>query len=161
VEQPFRELGIHSEASTYGIGLSHPLHRDELNELWFRVIGERRELESCLKILPPVCENFSFLAGQPDTKQVATVLRLVQDWTRASASDVLAARMTWSIGLDVWDATSSGKADGQFFAWLGQAQWTHRFPERLLGSELVARVDLQLADDALLTVEKFALGGQS
>ena len=160
VEEPFRDLGIHSESETYGISLTHPLYRDELHELSFRVAGERRTLESCLEILPPVCEPFPFLAGQPNPKQVASVLRLIQDWTRATSSDVLAARMTWSAGLDLWDATTRGSADGQFFGWLGQAQWAHRFPEALLASELVVRADLQLADDSLLTLEKFALGGQ-
>ena len=113
--------------------LSHPLYRGELHELWLRLAGERRELESCLEILPPSCEPFPFLAGQPDPKQRASLLRAIQDWTRASANDVLAARMTWSVGFDVLDATTSGKADGQFFGWLGQAQWAHRLPESLLG----------------------------
>jgi hemolysin activation/secretion protein len=160
VEEPFDELGIHSESETYGASVSHPLYRDELHELWFRVAGERRELESCLEILPPDCEPFPFLVGQPDPKQVATVLRLIQDWTRASQNDVVAGRMTSSIGVDLLDASVSGDADAQFFAWLGQIQWAHRFSERLLGTELVMRGDLQVADDSLLTLEKFALGGQ-
>jgi hemolysin activation/secretion protein len=160
VEAPFDDLGIHSDASTYGVGIAHPLYRDEIHEFWIRASGERRKLESCLEILPPVCEPFSFLAGQAEPTQVASVLRLAPDWSRATSTDVIAARMTFSTGVDVWGATTDGSADAQFFAWLGQAQWAHRFPDWGLGSELVAKVDLQVADDSLLTLEKLAIGGQ-
>ena len=162
VEAPFAALGIHSESSTYGAALSQPLLRTDLHDLWFRIVAERRELESCVEVLPPTCEPFSFLPGQPDPKQVVSALRFLQDWTWASATDVVAARMTWSVGLGALGATTSstdGGPGGEFFVWLGQTQWAHRFSGRLLHSELVARADLQLANDPLLTLEKFAIGG--
>ena len=161
VEEDFEELGIHSESETYGLSLSHPFWRDEQDQLWVRAVGEWRRLESCLDILPPTsrCTPFSFQPGQPDPEQVASVLRGVQDWSRALSDDVFAARLTWSVGVDLLGATTSGEPDGQFFAWLGQVQWVHRFPEWLLASELLVRGDLQLASDPLLTLEKFSLGG--
>jgi hemolysin activation/secretion protein len=160
VEEPFDALGIHSESTTYGAAILHPLLRSGADEVWLRIAGERRRLESCLEILPPVCEPFSFLGGQPDPKQVASVVRLVGEWTRASTTDVFAARSTFSVGVDLFDASTAGDADGQFLAWLAQLQWVHRFPESLLGTQLALRGDLQLADDPLLTLEKFAFGGR-
>ena len=82
------------------------------------------------------------------------------DWQ--GGSYVLAARTTLSVGLDVLDATSNpGKApDGEFVAWLTQVQGVWRLPEFLLGTQIYARVDSQLTNRALLSIEKFAVGGE-
>jgi hemolysin activation/secretion protein len=162
VENPFDALGIHSDARTYGFSLSQPLLRNERHDLWFRIVGERRESESCVKIFPPKCEPFAFLPGTDDPEQKVSVLRFVQDWSWRTDSDVVAARSTASVGLDVLGATTSGDSkqpDSQFFAWLGQVQWAHRFSERFWSSELVFRTDLQLATDPLMSLEKIAVGG--
>jgi hemolysin activation/secretion protein len=44
-------------------------------------------------------------------------------------------------------------------SWLGQAQWAHRFPSWLLETQLLVRGDVQLASDALLSLEQIAVGG--
>jgi hemolysin activation/secretion protein len=66
-----------------------------------------------------------------------------------------------SIGVHTLGSTqrSGSLPDSQYLAWLGQLQWAHRLPSRLLGSELLFRVDTQLTDHALLGIEKFAVGG--
>ena len=136
--------------------------RNERHELWFRIVGERRESESCVTIFPPKCEPFAFLSGTDDPEQKVSVLRFVQDWSWRTSSDVVAARSTASVGLGVLGATTSGdsnRPDSRFFAWLGQVQWAHRFSERFWSSELVFRTDLQLAADPLLSLEKIAVGG--
>jgi len=121
--------------------------------VWLGVDAERRESETMLLgveyCFPPVV----------DCKPVINVVRAVQLWTWRTRSDVVAARSTFSVGLDVWDATTEGKVDGQYFAWLGQTQWAHLFSEKLWRTELLARADAQFANDPLLPIEKFSLGG--
>ena len=72
---------------------------------------------------------------------------------------MIALRSTESIGLDLLGATknSGDVPDGQFFAWLGQAQ----FARRLFGSDwqLNLRADVQLSADPLLPIERIAIGG--
>jgi hemolysin activation/secretion protein len=45
-------------------------------------------------------------------------------------------------------------------SWLGQLQWAHRLPKKLLGGEVVTRFDVQLANQALVGIEKFSVGGR-
>jgi hemolysin activation/secretion protein len=121
--------------------------------VWLGVDAERRESETTLLgtefCFPPVV----------DCKPVINVVRAVQLWTWRTRSDVVAARSTFSVGLDVWGATTEGKVDGQYFAWLGQTQWAHLFSEKLWRTELLVRADAQIANDPLLPIEKFSLGG--
>jgi hypothetical protein len=74
---------------------------------------------------------------------------------------VIAARSTFSLGVDALGATVNGGPvpDGQYLAWLGQFQWVRRFDDR--GDQFVFRTDLQLAEDPLLPLEQFAVGGAS
>jgi hemolysin activation/secretion protein len=162
VEEPFDALGISSTSRTYALALEHPLLRTTSQELWLSLTGERRSSEACVSIFPPECDPFAFLPGTTDPEQVVSVFRLIQDWTWRSPADVVAARSTASLGVDLLGATVSGDSDApdsEYFAWLGQVQWAHRFPERLLRSQMVARADIQLATSPLLSVEKFAIGG--
>jgi hemolysin activation/secretion protein len=161
VEEPFEDF-VFTEARTYGLRLAHPVLRTSNHDLWLALVGERRRSESCVVIFPPECDPFSFQPGTDDPEQVVSVLRFVQNWTWRRPRDVLAARSTASLGLDVLGATISSEPDapdGEFFAWLGQVQWAHRFGKRLWGSQLVFRTDVQLASRPLLSLEKFAVGG--
>ncbi|MBA2491622.1 MAG: ShlB/FhaC/HecB family hemolysin secretion/activation protein, partial [Gammaproteobacteria bacterium] len=99
------------------------------------------------------------LLGAQDGKATATVLRLSQGWINRSLVQVLAARSTFSLGVDALGATMNGGAlhDGRFFAWLGQFQLARRLGDS--GSQFIFRTDLQLAEDPLLPLEQFAVGG--
>jgi hemolysin activation/secretion protein len=70
-------------------------------------------------------------------------------------------RSTLSWGMDAFGATAHSPPvpDGQFLAFLGQLQWARRLGER--GLELGARMDIQLANDALPGLEQLAVGGSS
>jgi hemolysin activation/secretion protein len=57
--------------------------------------------------------------------------------------------------------SDSDLPDSEFMSWLVQAQWAHRLPERLLATEVLARVDAQLSNRPLLSIEKFSIGGSS
>ena len=156
VEDPFEPANIESETWTASVGLRHPLVRTTRTRLWLGLVGERRRSLTWLDD-----ERFSFVAGPENGRVDLSVLRLIQEGDWRSPDDVLAARSTLSFGLDALGATrnSGDVPDGRFFSWLGQAQWAHRFSDALLGSQLIARVDLQLASEPLLTIEQIAVGG--
>ena len=84
-------------------------------------------------------------------------MRLTQEWLDRYRRRVLAARSTFSFGLDAFDATVNGNdGDGKFVSWLGQFQWAQRLGER---NQVILRADTQLANDALPSLEQFAVGG--
>ncbi|NNC65226.1 MAG: ShlB/FhaC/HecB family hemolysin secretion/activation protein [Gammaproteobacteria bacterium] len=156
VEAPVSDLGIDGRAESYGLSVSVPLRfeHDRQHELFFT--GEVRRSKSFLFGSP-----FSFSRGVEDGVSKVGVLRIGQDWTRRSRDAALAARSTFSFGLDVLDATrhSGDTPDGRFVAWLGQLQWARRLSPQL--GQLLLRADLQLSNDPLLGLEQFAIGGHS
>lgn len=154
VESPFDTLDIESRSSTVGWTLRRSLHRTPRRSLDLFVTAEHRWSDSSLLGLP-----FSFDPGAEDGEIRLSVLRVGQEWMRASPRQVWAARSTVSAGLDVLDATmhDADLPDGRYVAWLGQLQWARRVGER--GLQIGARLDAQLANDALLGLEQFAVGG--
>lgn len=161
VESPFDEIDIESESSTLGVGLRQPLWRDARQQVWMGLLGELRRGETSI-----LGERFSFVPAADDGVTKVSVLRLLFDWTRRGTDQALAFRSTWSQGLDVLGASEYGShlpgshvADGEFGAWLSQLHWLRRLPPVARGSELVARLDAQLARDPLLPLEQFAIGG--
>ena len=153
IEDRFDTLDIRSKLQTYGVTLTHPLYRTPQRTLSLGLDVERRHSESYLLGIP-----FSFAPGEENGEATLAVTRLVQEWLDRSVDQVLAARSTFSFGLDVWGATAHDfEPDGQFIAWLGQLQWARRFGER--GYQAILKSNMQLSDDPLLPMEKCALGG--
>jgi len=93
-------------------------------------------------------------------ESVVSSLRFVQEWIYRQRQDVLAFRSQMNWGIDVLGATNNGSnlPDTQFFSWLGQVQWGHRFGQS--GVQLLSRVALQLANDRLFSLEQFSVGGR-
>ena len=96
------------------------------------------------------------------------MLRPLLEWTNRERNFALAARSLFSVGLDVPGTTehSGDVPDGQFFAWLGQLRGVYRLGDADVSgwrawarADVYARLDLQLSDRPLLTLEQFALGG--
>jgi hemolysin activation/secretion protein len=105
------------------------------------------------------------LLGEPfpigrDGRSDVTAARLTCDWLMRSQDEVRAFRSTLSLGIDALGATSAAEGfddDGQFLAWLGQAQYARRLTDA--GHQVLVRLDLQLAADPLLSLEQLAIGG--
>jgi hemolysin activation/secretion protein len=158
VERPFEDLDIEASSRTWGVWIAQPIHRGEENDLWIELIGERRDSESRVFGTP-----FCFEVTDSDCDHpTATVLRTAARWTRRTASNVWALRSQLSLGIDALGATvvsDHDVPDGRFVAWLTQAQWAHVLPESLLGTQTLLRGDLQLANDPLLSIERFSAGG--
>lgn len=152
VEEPFDALDIESESWTLEAGLRWPVIRGLDEELTLGLDLSRRHSRTTL-----LGDPFpSIRDGESDV----TVFRLPVDWLQRGEDEVRALRSTVSLGVDTLGATEDtpGLADdGQFLAWLGQAQYARRFGER--GYQIILRGDLQLAADPLLSLEQIAIGG--
>lgn len=156
IEEPFKELEIESKSEIYGITLRHPIYRTLNSEVALELIGEYLSHKTFL-----LGEPFAFSPGaNRKGESFVTALRPALDWVYRSQNQVIAARSRFSFGLDTLGATinKDGEPDGRFFAWLGQFQWVRRLG--ILDTQLIFRSDLQLSDDALLSLEQIAVGGR-
>ena len=153
VQSPFDELDIRSQIETLGVFAGQPVYRTLNWEVTLLAALERRKSETFL-----LGEPFSFSPGVEDGKSVVSIARLVQEVANRTRDQVLAARSTFSIGLDAFGSTIHEDApDSRYFAWLGQFQWIRRFGER--GHQLHFRANAQFTDDSLLPLEQYSVGG--
>jgi hemolysin activation/secretion protein len=153
VQEPFNVLDIRGDLETYGMAVSKPVYRTPARQLSLSASLERRQSDSSL-----LGESFSFSPGVQNGQSVVSVLRLVQDFANRQRNEVIAARSTFSFGLDAFGATINDTGpDGRFTAWLGQFQWAHRFGER--GQQLLFRLEGQLSNNPLLPLEQYSVGG--
>ena len=154
VEEPFDAIGVESEAATYGLSVSRPFLQTSRRRLSLSLAFERRMSQTFLLGRP-----FPFSLGvEPDGESHVTAVRFAQDWLSQDLFQVLAVRSTFTAGLDALGATEDPSGvDGKFLAWLGQVQWVRRL--EATGGQLLVRGDLQLANDPLLSLEQFAIGG--
>lgn len=101
---------------------------------------------------------FTSISSDDEGRIRVTALRFFQDWTRRGEREILSLRSQFSLGLDLLEPTiqSDGRPDSRFLTWRGQGQWV-----RLLAPDTIflARADLQFADQALVPLEQFGLGG--
>lgn len=154
IEDRFATLDITSELQTYGIALTHPLYRTPQQTLALGLNLERRQSQSYLGN-----DLFSFIDPyELSGKDTLTATRFIQEWLDRGFQQVIAARSTLSVGLDAFGATvNTLEPDGEFISWLGQFQYARRFGER--DYQLLFKSIAQLANNALLPMEKCALGG--
>jgi hemolysin activation/secretion protein len=152
---PFKDLNIKNKTDTYGFRVGHPFYRTP-DQTFSMALGlDFRKSHSEL-----LGEDFPFTPGVPTDGEVkASIIRFSQDWTKRGMQQVLAARSQFSLGIDVFNATtnSGDLPSGKFFAWLGQFQWARRLGEDW--GEVIFRTDLQLTNDSLFTMEQFSVGG--
>lgn len=154
VEEPFRSLDIQGKSETLEIALFHPLHRTLQDEVGGGLSIVKRRSETFL-----LGEPFSFFPGVTDGKSRISALRLSAQWVGRTVDSVLALRWAWSLGLDAFGSTINHDAtpDSRFVARLGQLQWVKRLGESR--GELLARGELQKTNGALLSLEKYSVGG--
>jgi hemolysin activation/secretion protein len=110
--------------------------------------------------------NSNFLTGKPfplsrgadnEGKTRILVLRFFQEYTHQTEKDALFARSQFSFGLNAFGATNNtDEPDSQFIGWRGQVQYLNLLTPDVM---LLLRSDIQLANQALLPIEQFGLGG--
>lgn len=175
VEGQFADLDIDLDTDIYGVLIRQPIYRTVTREFALSAQFEYLDNQNFL-----MGQGFPFFNGaSPDGKQVISALRFIQEWTDRQPGEVLSLRSRFSVGIDALGATiePGAEATGQFFVWLGQAQWGKRLApiddilemfnqaelakrfERL-SLQLVSRMDIQLANDDLFPLEEFAMGGR-
>lgn len=156
VEEPFDPLDIASKSDLYGIHLRRPFYRTLSSEFALVITGEHIRNETFL-----LGEPFSLSPGAVDGKSTVTALRFGQDWIHRDQKQVLDLRSRFSLGINAFGATNNPAdiPDSQFFAWLLNLQWVRRF-EKMRGTQLLFRSDLQLASDPLLSMEQISVGGR-
>jgi hemolysin activation/secretion protein len=151
-------LDVTSEYSSVSLGITRPVYRTPEQNLTLGAELDWRRAQTFLLGTP-----FPFTAGADNNGNTnVTALRLTQSWLDHDAEHALGLRSTFSIGLNIFDATVETAAPGtviatgQFFSWLGQAQYVRRVYSDW---DLVLRADVQLSNSPLFPIEQFALGG--
>lgn len=153
IEEPFEGLDIKSEERTFGVGISHPFYRRMGEELSLSLAIEFRRSQTFLLGRP-----FSFSEGSEEGKSHLKVLRFAQLWTDRSLKQIIVVRSCFSLGLDsIGTSLNSSNADERFLSWLGQIHLRIRVGET--DSVVVFRSNVQLSNDPLLPLERFAIGG--
>ncbi|MBN1931455.1 MAG: ShlB/FhaC/HecB family hemolysin secretion/activation protein [Desulfobacterales bacterium] len=154
IEEPLASADIESETETVELTLDHPvLHR--LGRIL--EIGGTLEIQKSNTFL--LGDPFSFTSGAEAGESRVTALRLIQSFVDRTSTTALALRSTFSLGVDLFGPTIHGNRlpDGKFLTWLGQVQYAQRL--RKSWGQLIFRGDLQISEDRLLSMERFALGG--
>ena len=141
--------------------MRQPLYRTPATELALELIGERLSNTTTL-----FGEPFSLEPGARNGETIVAAARAALQIVHRSQNQVIAARSRFSVGVDALGSTVHERSlpDSRFFSWLGQFQWVRRLAiselPQLSDTQLILRSDVQLADDALLTLEQIAVGGR-
>jgi hemolysin activation/secretion protein len=156
IEEPFEPLDIETESNIFEITIRHPLYKTLNNEFALALTGEHLHNKTFL-----LGEPFSFSPGTENGKSKVSALRFSQEWTYRSQTEVIAVNSRFSLGVDAFDATINADdsiPDGEFFSWMFNFQWARRLGA--LGIQTIARMDLQLSADPLLSLEQISVGGR-
>ena len=155
ISEPLNRLAIESESTTSSIALRHPFYKTTSRDFSMDLRFEKRHSETFLLGRP-----FSFARGVQNGESNVSVLGFSQDYVDRGLNHVLAVHSCFSFGLNMWNATIDEDApDGKFSSWLGQFRWLRKVGP--LDSQVLFRTDIQLSNDPLLPLEKFAIGGAS
>ena len=153
VESPFDDLNIQGDSYYLDFSLRQPIIFKPTQELALGITFSYQESQT--EILG---QDFPFIPNiNPKGETSISAIRFFQDFVQRNPTDLLALRSQFSIGLDIFDSTvEDNAADSRFIAWRGQAQYV-----KLLAPDtvLILRSDIQIADDNLLSQERFSLGG--
>jgi hemolysin activation/secretion protein len=154
IDEEFELLEIQSETESYGLTISRPFFRTTFEEFVLSLTGEVRR-------------NATFLLGRPfsftdidDNVTHLSVLRFSQEWIHRSSTQVFALSSNFSLGINAFNATISDTgADGEFFLWIGQCLWMQKWSDSDV--QTLFNINTQLADDSLLPMEMFPIGGMN
>ncbi|MBR8828471.1 MAG: ShlB/FhaC/HecB family hemolysin secretion/activation protein [Gomphosphaeria aponina SAG 52.96 = DSM 107014] len=154
IESPFDVLDIESEYVKYEGGIRQPLLQNPNQELAIGLSFDYQDTETTLLGEPFA---FPFSGANDEGENRVSSLRFYQEWLARTEQQVISARSQFSFGINAFDnVTQAEPPDSLYFSWRGQAQWV-----RLLAADtvLLARSELQIADTALVPIEKYSLGG--
>ncbi len=150
----FKFLDIRSKFWSLGFRVTQPIYLNPEDTLTLSAGLNRRHSQTFI-----LGTGFAFSPGvEPNGVSNVSVIGLGVEFVRRSRNRVLAARSTFSFGIDAFDATVNPTGpSGEYFAWLGQFQWAERIGEQ--GGQILIRLDAQLTPDQLLPMEQYSVGG--
>jgi hemolysin activation/secretion protein len=155
IQEPFNELLITSKLTEYHLAVHQPVFDTPQRSLILSFEVDDRRNETALLGLP-----FSLSPGSINGVEQVFVPRFIQEFVDRSQVHVFSLRSQLSVGIGMFNSTiNAGPPDGHFVDWLGQAQYIRR-----LGSSdnlVILRLNGQIADRPLLSLEQFELGGVS
>jgi len=155
VDANLAHLKIKNQFVDVNVGINQPIFR-RLNHI-FNVelqYAFRQTDTSVLGIPMPLSAG----VGE-DGKATINVFRFIQNYITRNTEHVLSLRSSFNVGFDGFNATTHSGAipDGRYFSWQGQVHYLRQLDER--GTEFFFRTDMQFTSEALLPLERFALGG--
>jgi len=156
VEAPLDSADVESTVHSFDIGLTQVII-DRLDRRFSLGLthSERRNTTTVFG------EPFSFIAGEKSGISRVRALRFSQEFVGRSQGSVVALRSTFNYGRTNTDRDDPNDAlqfpSRHFQYWVGQAQYLWRPAERKW--RLEARAAAQKAQDRLVPLEQFALGG--
>jgi len=153
IEEPFAALDIESDFTIFEAGLQQELYHHPSRFISAGLSAEARNSASFLRDTP-----FSPNPGTENGRARVRALRASLYWLERLEQDAFSVRVTVSGGLDMFNATDHDNSlpDSEFLKVLAQFQWLHQFDNV---GQLYARAELHRSADALLPLEKFAIGG--
>lgn len=188
IDETFAALGITSRSEEFGLMLRQPLYKTLNNTVMVSLGADRKHSETYL-LGRPFTLSLGALDGESDTFATRLAVEWVnRSQVHVLALRSQFSLGLYAFGSTEADprntgGTTSGAGSGlgfdpeipdsKFFSWLGQAQYVRRIfdtelmrkkPETygwnvLRESLLVLRVNAQLADEPLLSLEQFSIGG--
>lgn len=153
ISKPFSSLDITGRSMLYALVYDHAFIQS-INKLFEAEI--RLEYYSSTTYLNN--QRFSFSQNAENGRTTISAVKLSQDYIRTSIDQVLAMRLTESVGTDLINPTSGQNgSDGKFVSLKGQFQYLRRLQYR--NSQLKFKCNFQLAADQLPPSERFTAGG--
>ena len=152
LEEPFNTLDIESDTRMYSVALRQPIYRDLQHELSLTLKGEHRRSEVLVS-----GEPFSISPGSVNGQTRISALRLSPEYVYRSQERVIAARTTFTFGLDELNPILGDEFDPKYFTWMTQASWVESVSEN--DTLLVVKLFHQHTDDRVVSMEQFSLGG--
>ena len=152
LEEPFNTLDIESDTRMYSVALRQPIYRDLQHELSLTLKGEHRRSDVLVS-----GEPFSISPGSVNGQTRISALRLSPEYVYRSQERVIAARTTFSFGLDELNPILGDEFDPEYFTWMTQASWVESVSEN--DTLLVVKLFHQHTDDRVVSMEQFSLGG--
>ena len=156
VESSFQNLNIKSLVHIEEAGASYPLIENLKRRL---VLGGSFSVRANNTTL--LGEPYSFVPGVTGGYTQVTVARSYQDYTERWERHALSVRNTLSFGMHALDSTPANGTypSSQFVSWLFQSQYAYRLNDE--GAQFIFKDNLQLTNNALLPLERIAVGGVS
>jgi hemolysin activation/secretion protein len=159
IAEPFRSLNITTNSRYYEASLRQPLirraQRDATQELAVGITVSKLESSSAIDGNPLPLSSGADSNGRTSV----SALRFFQEYVQRDSQSVLSMRSQFNLGVNALGATVNSNApDSRFISWQGQGRWLKKLAP---DTNLVVQGRVQLADRSLLSLEQFAIGGQS